>query len=474
MHRWCIEDMNYEVIDSAELAKRWELPEPQIRDAVRSRRVDPIPHVKLGHYVRFEWGHDELKQWRERHESSFHAKQERGRPSIERRTKMRGRHQSGYIYKKSGWWYVRYYDTEVQEDGSVRRVQPAKKIASVAQYPRKADVKPLVEEFLKPLNAGQSSPIGAMTLAQFVEEHYEPYVTEQMLPSTRKGYLNGIWRKHVRPRVGNIKLRDFTTYDGEQLLQGIARDYAARNEQISRTTLKHIKALLSGMFTYARRVGALNGANPMQGVAIPKNANEARPTYAYSLDEIRRMLAVLPEPARTMVAVAAFTGLRKGEIRGLRWEDYETGVLRVSRSIWNRHINKPKGNSAGEVPVISVLAQMLDSHRMMTGSPASGPMFRNYKNGHVDLDSVAKRVVIPALQSAGLSWHGWHAFRRGLATNLHDLGIADKTIQMILRHSDVSVTQRSYIKSLPKQATAAMQQFELAVANHAPKMHHVN
>lgn len=60
-------------------------------------------------------------------------------------------------------------------------------------------------------------------------------------------------------------------------------------------------------------------------------------------------------------------------------------------------------------------------------------------------------------------WHGWHAFRRGLATNLHDLGIADKTIQAILRHANVAVTQNSYIKTLDSQSIAAMRQLEALV-----------
>jgi hypothetical protein len=45
-------------------------------------------------------------------------------------------------------------------------------------------------------------------------------------------------------------------------------------------------------------------------------------------------------------------------------------------------------------------------------------------------------------------WHGWHAFRRGLATNLHAAGVDDKTIQAILRHSNVRITQDVYIKTI--------------------------
>jgi integrase len=49
--------------------------------------------------------------------------------------------------------------------------------------------------------------------------------------------------------------------------------------------------------------------------------------------------------------------------------------------------------------------------------------------------------------------------RRGLATNLHDLGVADETIQAILRHSNVQVTPRSYIKTLPRRTVDAMDKF---------------
>ncbi len=54
------------------------------------------------------------------------------------------------------------------------------------------------------------------------------------------------------------------------------------------------------------------------------------------------------------------------------------------------------------------------------------------------------------------SWHGWHAFRRGLATNLHTLGVDDKTIQAILRHSNVSLTINVYIKSVTESQVNAM------------------
>jgi len=76
---------------------------------------------------------------------------------------------------------------------------------------------------------------------------------------------------------------------------------------------------------------------------------------------------------------------------------------------------------------------------------------------------LARDVIRPVLIKHGVPWRGWHAFRRGLATNLHHLGVSDKTIQAILRHSNVSVTQNCYIKSISSDAVDAMLSLESAV-----------
>ncbi len=67
--------------------------------------------------------------------------------------------------------------------------------------------------------------------------------------------------------------------------------------------------------------------------------------------------------------------------------------------------------------------------------------------------------MLPALQAKGIKWPGWHAFRRGLATQLHDSGVDDKTIQHALRHSDIRTTQGIYIKRVDKRVTDAANQW---------------
>ncbi|QMV17969.1 tyrosine-type recombinase/integrase [Granulicella sp. 5B5] len=85
-------------------------------------------------------------------------------------------------------------------------------------------------------------------------------------------------------------------------------------------------------------------------------------------------------------------------------------------------------------------------------------------NGAIDLDNLASRVLKPLFEANGLEWKGWQAYRRGLATNLKELGVEDTTVQCILRHENVSTTQRFYIKTAPKVAQEAMRVLEEKIA----------
>jgi len=56
----------YEFVDSRVLASRLTVPESWVREHVRARSADPIPHIRFGKYVRFRWGSPELEEWAER------------------------------------------------------------------------------------------------------------------------------------------------------------------------------------------------------------------------------------------------------------------------------------------------------------------------------------------------------------------------------------------------------------------------
>jgi len=82
----------------------------------------------------------------------------------------------------------------------------------------------------------------------------------------------------------------------------------------------------------------------------------------------------------------------------------------------------------------------------------------NTTGGPIDLSNVADRIVKPTLKKAGLKWCGWHAYRRGLASNSKELGIDDLVIQQILRHNDVGPTRKSCIKVRNLKVEDAMRQ----------------
>jgi integrase len=378
---------------------------------------------------------------------------------------MKGtRHQEGHPYRKGNIWLLRYYDSEFASDGAVRRVQKCKKLADFGPAcSNKTAARDLAREFLESINRARKTPESAMTLTRFTEKRYLPFVAEHKRISTFHGYRN-MWKRYLKPQ-GAIMLREFKTADGQRILEVIASDH-----ELASTTLAHIKAFLSGIFRYAKRQGVINSENPIRDVVLPKGKPPGE-TYAYSLEEITRILNVLPEPAATIAAVAAFTGVRRSELRALLWENYDGKELFVSQSIWRSHASNPKTvRSKDLIPVIGQLARRLDLHRRISGNPTTGFLFPSPAGKAINLDALAAKVIRPLITKAGSTWHGWHAFRRGLATNLHRLGIPDKVIQKILRHSNVAVTQSCYIKTADADAAAAMRQFERFL-EYAPSMH---
>ncbi|MBZ5550539.1 MAG: site-specific integrase [Acidobacteriia bacterium] len=371
------------------------------------------------------------------------------------------RPQKGYLYKAFGAWHVRYREDVWQPDGTTKRVQVSKRIASLEECPRKADAQRLAYEMMYMVNTEVTSPCSTMPLVRFVEEVYLPHVEAQNRASTLKGYRN-IWRTQIKPRVGEIRVRDFRTWNGERLLKRIASELG-----LSRSSLKHTKSVLSAIFKHTKRCGAISGVNPVQDVSIP-HARESEDTHAYSLEEIYRMLELLPDPALTVVATAAFTGLRKGELRGLRWENYTGEEIQVRHSVWNRHVTDPKTRkSKAPVPVIAPLQKFLERYRAAVGQPQTGWMFAAGKGTPLHLDNLARRVIKPLLEKAGIEWHGWHAFRRGLATTLQRQGVTIKTAQAILRHADYETTANHYIKTVDADAVQAMELVEKACNERA-------
>ena len=146
------------------------------------------------------------------------------------------------------------------------------------------------------------------------------------------------------------------------------------------------------------------------------------------------------------------------------------------------------------MPLIPTVRDLLDRYRAGLADPdigelsTSGVMFKTGVNTPLDLHDVFCDRIDPILnarevcgklkaacpdkgsepheyrrRSHIVAWHGWHASRRGLASNLNELGVPDLTIQRILRHANVATTRKSYIKVREHSVTAGMAQLEAEI-----------
>ena len=368
------------------------------------------------------------------------------------------RYQKGQLYQDHGAWFVRYRDRVRQENGSIKLQRRTRRLGDVEEFPTKSDVEMLRTALMQKINAGQFSPDSSMTLTQFVGSAYLPWVETERRASTNKGYRE-IWENHIRERVGQIRMREFRTVHASKMLRTIADEC-----DLTKTTLQHIKSVLSGVFTYAKNEGAYDGFNPVQGAMIPGKAREPEETYAYNMVQILRILQILPLLPKAVVATASLAGLREGELRGLEWPDYTGEALAVNRSVWKGIVNRPKTRTSRQpVPVIPKLANLLDAYRASMGDPTTGAMFHNGSGKSMDMDKLAQRVIRPAVEAIGLPWFGWHGFRRGIASNLYQLGANEKIVQRILRHAKPHVTKDRYIKAFDPAVLEAMQRMQATV-----------
>jgi integrase len=392
---------------------------------------------------------------------------------------MRKRKQRGTIIRIGDRWYVRYWERR-NTDGHIVRKRVTHQLGQVTSRGKRppGDVLDEAKRFMNTVNGCCIPPEHILTIVDFVEAVYLPWAKENKKPSTYHGYEDA-WDLHLKNLVsrecGNLK--DVRTYTIQQWLNAIGQ------KELSRNSLKRIKSVLSGIFKQAKRLGFYDGVNPVMDTEVNPHAAPPANTYAYSLEQIQIILARLPEPAATVFAVASFAGLRRGEIEGLEWQDYRNGELHVTRSIWNGKVTGPKtAMSCAPVPVIRPLAERLEMHRLLRGNPKSGPMFPNIDGRYANTNNLLNRAILPALNicRCGISegkkhakqdhkyerdtsipeWRGFHAARRGLGSNLYRLGVPDKTIQQILRHSNVSVTLGYYVKTASPDVVAGMRKLE--------------
>jgi integrase len=403
---------------------------------------------------------------------------------------MRPRFQAGQILRKGPNWVLRFWEDRTASDGSVKRVRTAVPLAPYSQYPYRGtatDLERLREIFqvkvstlLNPVNRDNPAAKSMLTLGEFITSSYFPRLQWRLEqpagnelhiePSTIEGYQY-IWKIRIKnDPVAKIPVRSFTPRDGQRFLESLP-------PELSHQRHLRIKNFLRGVFTWAIADNAYTGANPIEdakaggakvagvisGLTEAQQIRRAKTLesnkHAYTLVEVAEMLDKLPEPARTVCAVAAFTGFTRSELMGLKWSDYDGEKIAIQRKIWNGTEGAPKtaAREAG-VYVVPLLRAILKNYKKAFPAGKADWIFRGEKLLRpINLDNLSRRDIPQHIDGA---WYGWHAFRRGLGTRLNEAGVDAKEIQSILRHADISTTMAFYVLPDQKRAEAGLKKLE--------------
>ncbi|HEY2120101.1 MAG TPA: tyrosine-type recombinase/integrase [Candidatus Acidoferrum sp.] len=267
--------------------------------------------------------------------------------------------------------------------------------------------------------------------------------------------------KAIKPFIPDtLKLKDVDTPAVNRILQALYEDDG--DDLRAQSAYNNIKTFLSTAMRMAVGSGLVK-VNPVPD-AFPLKGKDAD-THAYTLDEVYVLAKAANNP--TMEAafiVAAFTGMRMEEIKGLRWEDYKNGILEVKRTVAHGVVDDPKSAaSKAPVPVVGVVKQALA--KLLKQNRGDGYIFHAEHDPQTPaiFENLLRRDVFDNLEKAGVEWHGMHAFRRGLATVLHSIdGVGDRTIDHVLRHESKKddVAGKHYIKPDMKQIRRVLEQVE--------------
>lgn len=364
------------------------------------------------------------------------------------------RKQNGHIIQRSGKWYVTYWDKRSVE-GKIERKRVTHYLGPVTTRGKKppADIQQECDRYMSGINANvhDARPEYVVTVGDFVDSVYLPWVRAQKRASTLNGYEK-MWKKHLKGHFGNTLLRDYQPHNATVFLTKLADGGLGLN------AVNHVRALMSGIFKHAAALGYIS-ANPIHLAKVLITPAAPKETPHYTLLEMAVILSTLRDKAEGRVAMAlAFVGLRPSEIRGLRWEDVnlDTGELHMRRSAWRKHVSQGgKGkNSARVVTLGSTLVGILTEHKEAHPS-RGGYVLENSLGRMLDLDTLSLRVIRPAFTANGLTWKGYYGGRRGAETEMNRYTNGNSQITSHHFGHTKAVADAHYVKPLPEETKVA-------------------
>jgi integrase len=372
----------------------------------------------------------------------------------------RRRYQKGRVIlrnKKNPVWVGRWRE-DVVENGQIRRIERSEVLGSKSDVPTKRLALRELQIRLSVVNDPRYRARPTATFAEFVAR-WESLVLAQLKPSTQST-LRSHLRKHLIPFLGHLQMRDIGPEQFQCLISSL---------QVSPKTKKNIFATFQMIWKSARSWSYV-AHDATSGVALPRRSRVAR--RFFSLLEVQRILEAAAGAYRTFYWLAVETGMRAGELCGLRLcdIDFPGSTLSVSQSSWRGKIQSPKSESAVRRFALSpgLLAHLAEY--VKTWRPnEKGLLFATSNGTPWDANLLVKRKLYPLLDSLQIEHGGLHAFRHTNSTLMDQLAAPFKVRQQRLGHSDVALTLNAYTHTVTADDVRLAEQLDGILRPNAPK-----
>lgn len=314
--------------------------------------------------------------------------------------------------------------------------------------------------------------------AEFCEKYLD--IKKSSLSPITYAFYEKIIREELIPLFGTIRMKEFRTYHVQQFIQYLSSEKPRGDDKeghIAPSTVKRYTTVLRSILTLAYK---LEYMDEDVGVSrrIEFSKQETPEVEVYTLEEVNQILKAAelePIHIRTLVELALFTGLRRGEIVGLKWDDidFEKKRLSVKRSIY-----KPKDGKAQEkapkskcsirtIAIPERLCETLEDYKAHQDSHASflGSAWRNLNYVFTEHDGYVMNPHTPTKQfNHFLKRHNirhvkLHGLRHTSATLLLANGCDIKTVSTRLGHADLETTN-IYVHALESVDRLAAETFD--------------
>ncbi len=318
--------------------------------------------------------------------------------------------------RKDGRWEGRYTAGHDPETG--------KAIYKNVLGRTQAEVKEKLKAAIKETQSLDLTKVGKYTVGEWMEVWFEDYAKIKVRPSSHQTY-RGYVDNHIGPNIGDIPLEKLTSLELQKLYKKLLTkgrvdrlETKGQPKGLSVKTVRNIHQILSSALKLAQEQRIIL-VNPAEGCVLPKV--EHREMKTLPMEQLQSFLREARESGVfELYYLELATGLRRGELLGLKWEDIdlERGDLRVRRQI--SRINgevveaplKTK-NAYRTLPLAEDTVSVLLEQKKKVGS--SPWVFPSPNGGPISPDSVL-HMLHRVLKRAGLPKVRFHDLRHTFAT----------------------------------------------------------